>query len=151
MDDDLLQEFVNESREHLETIESDLLTIEEGGADIDEELVNKVLRAAHSIKGNSGFFGLEKIKELAHKAETVLDMIRSRKMAPNTEITSVLLNAFDTLRDMINNSAESENADITAQLAGLTDLASSYLPEQQKPSVSRDVAIEAPGGSVRIP
>ena len=47
MDDDLLKEFVNESREHLATIETDLLAIEEGGADIDEELVNKVFRAAH--------------------------------------------------------------------------------------------------------
>ena len=51
MDDELLKEFINESREHLANIEADLLTIEENGADIDEELVNKVFRAAHSIKG----------------------------------------------------------------------------------------------------
>ena len=76
-DDDLLKEFVNESREHLATIEADLLTIEEGSADIDEQLVNKISRAAHSIKGGSGFFGLERVKELAHKAETVLDMLRT--------------------------------------------------------------------------
>ncbi|HEY5282891.1 MAG TPA: Hpt domain-containing protein, partial [Polyangia bacterium] len=76
LDDDILKEFVAEAREHLATIESDLLAIEEAGANIDENRVNKVFRAAHSIKGASGFFGLEKIKELAHKAETVLDLIR---------------------------------------------------------------------------
>ncbi len=57
-DDELLGEFINESREHLTTIEADLLAVEEGGANIDAELVNKVFRAAHSIKGASGFFGL---------------------------------------------------------------------------------------------
>lgn len=53
MDDDLLNDFINESREHLATIEADLLTIEEGGADINEQLVNKVFRAAHSIKARA--------------------------------------------------------------------------------------------------
>src|SRR5579875_3068140 len=100
-DDELLAEFVNESREHLTTIEADLLAIEQGGNSIDAELVNKVFRAAHSIKGASGYFGLTRVKELAHRAETILDMIRSRKMAPNAEITNLLLTAFDQLRVMI--------------------------------------------------
>jgi len=125
MDDDILKEFVAEAREHLATIETDLLAIEDGGADIDEDRVNKVFRAAHSIKGASGFFGLEKIKELAHKAETVLDLVRSRKLAPNAEITNLLLGAFDKLREMVNNPGESENADTRSFLIGLVDLAQS--------------------------
>ncbi|HEX2957066.1 MAG TPA: Hpt domain-containing protein [Chitinispirillaceae bacterium] len=51
MSDSLLTEFFAECREHLEGIESDLLTIEEAGKNADSELVNKVFRAAHSIKG----------------------------------------------------------------------------------------------------
>jgi len=153
MDDDLLKEFVNESREHLATIENDLLAVEEGGADIDEELVNKVFRAAHSIKGGSGFFGLNKVKELAHKAETVLDMIRSKKMAPNAEVTNVLLAAFDKLREMINNSGESESADIADLVVGLTGLASSYLPQEQKASLTQSVSLQSKGEgpSVTLP
>ncbi len=143
MQDDLLRDFVAEAREHLGDIEMDLLTIEEGGADIDEELVNKVFRAAHSIKGGSSFFGLTKIKELAHKAETVLDMIRSRQMVPNPEITNILLAAFDRLRDMINNVDESEDVDIFEHVASLTQLASSYLPENRKESLTQ-VAILQP-------
>ena len=54
--------------------------IKESGADIDEELVNTVFRAAHSIKGGAGFFDLSKIRDLGHKVENVLDMIRSREM-----------------------------------------------------------------------
>ena len=128
MDDDILKEFIAEAREHLATIESDLLAIEDGGADIDEDRVNKVFRAAHSIKGASGFFGLDKIKELAHKAETVLDLIRSRKLAPNAEITNLLLGAFDKLREMVNDPGQSEMADTHAFLIGLVDLAQSVQP-----------------------
>ncbi len=79
VDDELLQGFITESREHLATIEADLLAIEQAGDAADAELVNKVFRAAHSIKGCSGFLGLNKVKELAHKAESVLDMLRSHQ------------------------------------------------------------------------
>jgi two-component system chemotaxis sensor kinase CheA len=152
MDDELLREFINESREHLATIEVDLLAIEEGGADIDEELVNKVFRAAHSIKGGSGFFGLTKVKELAHRSETVLDMLRSRKMAPNAEIINVLLAAFDRLREMINDSANSESMEIDDLVVGLTGLASSFLPGEQKASLTRDVVLQsASGWTVAVP
>ena len=147
LDDELLGEFINESREHLATIEADLLAIEDGGADIDAELVNKVFRAAHSIKGASGFFGLNKVKELAHKAETVLDMLRSKKMIPNAEITNLLLAAFDKLREMINRPKESGDADIGELVMNLAGLASSYLPQEQKASLTQTVSLTQDGGS----
>jgi two-component system chemotaxis sensor kinase CheA len=128
MDDEILKEFIAEAREHLATIETDLLAIEDSGADIDEERVNKVFRAAHSIKGASGFFGLERIKELAHKAETVLDLIRSRKLTPNAEITNLLLGAFDKLKEMVNDPSRSESTDTQSFLAGLINLAQSAQP-----------------------
>lgn len=145
MDDELLAEFVNESREHLATIEADLLTVEEGGANVDEELVNKVFRAAHSIKGGSAFFGLNKVKELAHKAETVLDMLRAGKMIPSAEITNVLLAAFDKLREMINSPGTQEQTDIADLVVALSGLASSYLPPDQKASLTQNVALHPPG------
>ncbi len=150
MDDEVLQVFITECREHLVTIEVDLLLIEEGGANIDEALVNKVFRAAHSIKGGSGFFGLVKVKELAHKAENVLDMIRSRKIIPNAEVTNVLLAAFDKLREMVNNTKESEQADTSELLESLIGLASSYLPIEQKASLQATVTLQAPTGTSRI-
>lgn len=137
MQDDLIKDFVAEAREHIADMETDLLAIEERGADIDENLVNKVFRAAHSIKGGGGFLGLSRLKELAHKTETVLDMVRSRKMIPNPEVTNILLAAFDKLRDMLNNVGESEDADIWEHVAALNNLASSYLPEEQKDSLTQ--------------
>jgi two-component system chemotaxis sensor kinase CheA len=152
-DDDALKDFINESREHLATIEEDLVTIEEGGADIDEQLVNKVFRAAHSIKGGSAFFGLEQVKNLAHRAETILDMLRARQITPNAEVTNVLLMAFDKLRDMINHTAESEQADIADLLTSLDDLAASYLAPEKQASLHAETTLEGPAqlGSVTIP
>jgi two-component system chemotaxis sensor kinase CheA len=146
VDDELLGVFVSEAREHLATIEADLLAIEEAGANVDKELVNKVFRAAHSIKGASSFFGLHKVKDLAHKLETVLDMLRSGKMIPNAEITNLLLAAFDQLREMINHYAESENEDITEITANLNDLASSYLPPEDKASLVQTVSLQTKSG-----
>lgn len=82
MDDLFIKEYLAESREHLADIETDLLDIESAGINVDVNLVNKVFRAAHSIKGGAGFFNLHKIQELAHRTENALDMIRSGEMVP---------------------------------------------------------------------
>ncbi len=74
--DENLRLYVEESLEHLADIENDLLTIEAGGADIDEELVNKVFRAAHSIKGGAATFGFNTISGFTHIVETLLDEVR---------------------------------------------------------------------------
>ncbi len=122
-DDEILQGFVEESLEHLADIENDLLAIEEAGANIDEELVNKVFRAAHSIKGGAGFMGLTTIQELSHAAENVLGMIRSKKLVPSPEIVNVLLLSSDQLRNMIEHVHSSNEEDISANLDPLNAIA----------------------------
>ncbi len=122
-DDEILQGFIEESLEHLADIENDLLAIEEGGADIDEDLVNKVFRAAHSIKGGAGFMGLTTIQELSHAAENVLGMIRSKKLIPTPEIINVLLIASDQLQSMIEDVHNSNEVDIASHLLPLNAIA----------------------------
>ena len=100
-DDETLQIYIEESLEHLADIENDFLAIEENGADIDEVLINKVYRAAHSIKGGAGFMGLTNIKDLTHEMENILGKIRSREMVPNPEIVNILLLASDASRNLI--------------------------------------------------
>ncbi|MBV5307320.1 MAG: chemotaxis protein CheW [Desulfobulbaceae bacterium] len=122
-DDEILQGFIEESLEHLADIETDLLAIEKAGANIDENLVNKVFRAAHSIKGGAGFMGLTVIQELSHAMENILGMIRSRKLVPNPEIVNVLLQGSDKLEFMINNIQTSNEEDITEHLIPLNAIA----------------------------
>ena len=60
-----IQEFVEEGREHLSAIEPDLLTLEKEGINTDSEIINRVFRAIHSLKGVSGFLGFEAINLLS--------------------------------------------------------------------------------------
>lgn len=122
-DDEILQGFIEESLEHLSDIENDLLAIEEAGANIDEDLVNKVFRAAHSIKGGAGFMGLATIQDLSHAAENVLGMIRSKKLIPTPEIINVLLIAADALQSMIEDIQNSNGVDISSHLTPLNAIA----------------------------
>lgn len=145
--DELLKEFLAETHEQLADIENDLLIIEENGDDIDEELVNKVFRAAHSIKGGSSLFGLKKIQELAHKTESVLDLIRSRVISPNPEVINVLLISFDKLRELFVNVYDSNDMDISENLVQLAGLATSYLPAEEKGFFHKPGAVKLPHAS----
>jgi two-component system chemotaxis sensor kinase CheA len=145
LDDDLILEYLAESREHLVTIEADLLAMEHGGAAIDERLVNRVFRAAHSIKGGAGFFDLLQIKELAHRTENVLDLVRERQLIPNSEIVSILLLAFDKLRSLIADYRESNGADISEFTAALARVSEDSLGSEQKGAVDETTAIAVPG------
>ena len=127
-DDETLKMYLEESLEHLADIENDFLAIEAGGADIDEDLVNKVYRAAHSIKGGAGFMGLTNIKDLTHEMENILGKIRSRKMIPEPDIVNILLMASDTLQNMMNDVLNSNNVDISEQIAALKAIAEGVVP-----------------------
>lgn len=141
MDDETLQMYVEESREHLEDIENDLLTIEAGGENIDIDLVNKVFRAAHSMKGGAGFLGLNNVKDLAHKIENVLDMIRNYELTPNPEIVNIILIAFDRLSELVENIAESDDMDISEHVVALTGIATASVPEEEKDTIIQGIDV----------
>jgi len=144
MEDDILQMFLEDTREHLADIESDLLDIEEAGADFDPELVNKVFRTAHSIKGSAGFLALNNIRDLSHKIENVLDLVRGRELAPTTEVVSIVLKSFDMLETMVENVHESDAMDISGHVATLTALVTHSLPPEQQPMVTAARALGTP-------
>jgi two-component system chemotaxis sensor kinase CheA len=150
LDDELIQDYLAECREHLATIETDLLAIEQGGANIDENLVNQAFRAAHSIKGGAGFFDLVTIRELAHKTENVLDLIRSRQMVPSPEAVSILLMAFDKLRELIGDHRQSNQVEIGDFISALTALTCASLPSVERGSVDERVEIPLPGPGKHI-
>lgn len=116
---DLIQSFVEDCREHLDSIEASLMDIEAAGDHQNPELVNSVFRLAHSIKGGAGMLGLDNIKTLAHKLENVLHMVRSNELTPTHEVVDVLLKGFDRLTFLVDNIQESETLSIEAHVAQL--------------------------------
>ena len=94
-DADLYKEFISESCEHLQSIETDILSLEDAPSDLDT--INNIFRCVHSIKGSAGFLHIEKIQKLSHETETLLDKARKNELKVNTAIINVLLNAIDVL------------------------------------------------------
>ncbi|PID78060.1 MAG: hybrid sensor histidine kinase/response regulator [Deltaproteobacteria bacterium] len=131
-DDETLQMYVEESLDHLADIETDLLAMEEQGEEIDEELVNNVFRAAHSVKGGAGFMGLDVIKELSHNLENILGLIREKKLPPTSSIISILLKSFDRLKELMENVETSNDQDIDEFIKDLKGITEDDVPESEE-------------------
>ncbi len=108
MDPEIFADFIIEAREHLETIEPNLLELEKTPDNL--SLLNEIFRPMHSLKGASGFLGLNKMNGLAHKAENILDELRKGTMGVTSEIMDVILASTDALRQMIE-SLETNNTE----------------------------------------
>ncbi len=121
-DEETLKAYIDESLEHLTGIETDFLEMEKAGSDIDVEQVNKVFRAAHSIKGGAGFMGLENIKTLSHHMENVLGLMRNGKLVPNPENINFLLLASDILKNLLIHVETSDQMDISDPIRALSSL-----------------------------
>ncbi|MEO8327402.1 MAG: chemotaxis protein CheA, partial [Nitrospirota bacterium] len=105
------ESFFTESAEHVETIESGLLALEQRPKDLD--LLNRIFRGAHSIKGNAGMFHFTAIAELTHKMENILDDLRNEKMPVTPHVIDVLLRALDGLKSLLDAAQGGEAADET--------------------------------------
>ncbi len=95
----LVLDFINESNEHLESAEADLLTLEENPDNL--ETVNSIFRAFHTIKGVAGFLNLKQIGSLAHATENLLDLSRKGTLALTGPCVDVVFEAIDIAKKMI--------------------------------------------------
>ena len=120
-DKELSMEFKAESSEHLTAIEGDLLTLEENPAQASKELVDRIFRAIHTVKGSAGFLGWHKVGALSHVMETLLDRLRKGQM-PAATVIGELLGGIDDLRKMVGDLFNSEAHDIDARVARLEAL-----------------------------
>lgn len=106
-DQELIDDFVVESIEHIEGIEPLLLEMEQAG-DADQETWNCLFRALHSVKGAAGFLGLENIQEISHVSESLLMLLRDGDLAFSSEMVSPLLRVLDNLRVMLDSIGEGD-------------------------------------------
>jgi two-component system chemotaxis sensor kinase CheA len=104
----LLQEFIAESREHLDLAEKKLLALE-GTADA--ETVNELFRAIHTVKGAAGFFKLAKLGALAHVAESLLSKVRDGTIVVDKPLVDILLESVDQLLGMLGRDDLGERVD----------------------------------------
>nr|MBI3613310.1 Hpt domain-containing protein [Nitrospirota bacterium] len=91
--------FFEESAEHIATMEEGLLRLEQQPGDLD--LLNRIFRAAHSIKGNAGMFGFTAVGEFTHKMENILDALRNGQMEAEKSLIDLLLEATDGVKGLL--------------------------------------------------
>ncbi|KKC46746.1 MULTISPECIES: chemotaxis protein CheA [Paenibacillus] len=108
-----LSMFIDESNDHLQALNENLLKLESDPADIG--IVQIIFRSAHTLKGMSATMGFEDLASLTHEMENVLDLVRNGKLTMDAFIFDVLFKGLDALETMV--------ADITAGGAGKADVA----------------------------
>ncbi len=98
-DPELVREFLVESEELLETVDEGMIALE--AAPDDTELLNRIFRALHTIKGTSGFLGFDPVIRVSHRAEDVLNALRRGELKLSRRIIDVLLRSRDQLGRML--------------------------------------------------
>lgn len=96
---EILKDFVLEARDNIESIEMNLVALED--LPDDPDTINVIFRPFHTIKGVSGFLNLDKINRLSHSAENLLDMARNGKVHTDKNFIEVLLEAVDKVKNLI--------------------------------------------------
>jgi len=96
---EIVDSFIIETNEILEELDHDLVELE-NKAD-DDALLNKIFRAFHTIKGTSGFLGLEKLTAVTHRGEDILNKLRKGEAKLNSDLMDVILVAYDKIKELI--------------------------------------------------
>lgn len=99
MEDDILKDFLAESKENLELLDQQFVELEEDPEN--EELIKSIFRTIHTIKGTSGFFGFTTLEGIAHFAEDILSKLRDGLVKVNEDITTVLLQSVDYIKAIL--------------------------------------------------
>jgi two-component system chemotaxis sensor kinase CheA len=100
-DDRAREEFTSEAEELLDTLSRDLSEFESQGKSVRPELVNKIFREVHSLKGLAGMLGFGDISELSHNLEDMLDRLRMGKVEFSKELIDLLYDSVDSLNRLV--------------------------------------------------
>ncbi len=125
---EIIEEFIVEANELAEKAIQDVVAIENNP---DEELINSIFRAVHTIKGTSSFLGFDTLSTLSHKLEDVLGLVRKGNLKPLQDVTNASLESLDLIRALLEEiketgSEKSDTAAVTERLEALKN------PDKQK-------------------
>jgi len=138
--------FRQEAFELLGELENALLSLEESPDN--EDLIGRVFRAMHTIKGSGAMFGFKAVSEFTHELETVFDLVRSGKISVTRELIGLSLEARDLISEMMDASDMEVAVDPQKTERIITDL-KGFIPESSKAKTDtvhpRDPGLNPPG------
>src|SRR5579863_1736426 len=97
--DDIVKDFLIESRENLDRLDQELVSLESDPTS--KDLLASIFRTIHTIKGSCGFLGFARLEKVAHAGENLLSKLRDGTLSLNAEMTSGLLAMVDAVRRML--------------------------------------------------
>ena len=124
--DDLLGEFLTETNEGLQVLDTELVKLEQ---DPTPELLDNIFRVMHTIKGTCGFLGLPRLEAVAHSGETVLGKIRDGELVVTPSRVSLILECLDRIREILGKLEETEaepegdDSELIAKLDAVSEMA----------------------------
>ena len=149
--DQALQTFIEESRELLAAMEDALLTLEASPGD--DDAINAVFRAMHTIKGSAGLFGLDHIVSFTHVAESVMDKVRGGELAVDEALAALLLFCRDHIGLLVDRLADGQS-EPDAQLQGVGDglvsQLSQWLSAEASPAEEKNSAVAERTETVKL-
>jgi two-component system, chemotaxis family, sensor kinase CheA len=132
-----MEEFTGEAEELLESLSRDLADFEAQGSNVRPELINKIFRDVHSLKGLAGMLGLTPIAELAHALEDMLDRLRMGKIAIGKPLIDLLYDGIDGLNRLVRGT----EVDVAALGRRIEEIVKAE-PQQKVASVLDDLTLE---------
>jgi len=143
-DQELLEGFLTETTELIEKLDDDLITLEKASDDTD--LMNRIFRSIHTIKGASSFLGFDLLVKVAHKTEDVLNRLRKGELVVTPEIMDVILEATDLVKLLVSDikAGEIQEREIDGTIAKLLPFLSDNAGAAQKAAAPVQPASETP-------
>ncbi len=147
-DQELLDGFLQETAELLEKLDDDLVALEKSSEDMD--LLNRIFRSIHTVKGASSFLGFDLLVKVTHKTEDVLNRLRKGELLVTPEIMDVILEATDLVKTLVADikAGEIVDRDIDSTVNKLIPLLSEQASVQQQapqePTVTETPTLQAP-------
>src|SRR5689334_23259097 len=123
--DEIVAEFLVESHENLDQLDTDLLALEQDPTSRD--LLGSVFRTIHTIKGTSGFLAFHRLEQLTHVGENLLSRLRDGKIQLTEQRTSALLSMVDAVRGLLGEiertgvEGDADHSELASRLAALLD------------------------------
>jgi HPt (histidine-containing phosphotransfer) domain-containing protein len=125
--DDIVEEFLVESHENLDQLDTDLVALEQEPDS--RERLSSIFRTIHTIKGTSGFLAFHRLEEVTHVGENLLSRLRDGELTLTPHRTSVLLSMVDTVRDLLT-SIEGSGGEGTVDVSAVVAAISAALEDQ---------------------
>lgn len=140
-DPEILQDFLTESGELLEELDADLVTLEDSSDD--PELLNKVFRALHTIKGSASFLGMANLVSIAHVAEDALNGARKGEVVIDQRFMDAILEAVDILKGQFEELSRGDDLSVPPQalVQTLADIAGGGAPKPAQEAAPVETAI----------